>query len=110
MARGSSALGTSIGPMALEAGFMKVRAAPNTTAMAKIGTNEGWGCMASTPSPITQTVSSAMQNTSMLRRSSRSAMAPATRVSRNIGTNWARPTMPTRKALCCTPWVRRATA
>ena len=108
MARGSTSLGTSMGPIAPWAGPRKAREAPNTAAMEKIGKRLTAGCSARPARPSTATSSAARQIRMMLRRSWRSATAPATKVRANSGRNWTSPTMPTRKALCSTPLARRA--
>jgi hypothetical protein len=103
-ALGNFARGTSIGPIAPLAGDRKARDAPKTTALTKIGNRSELGCSARAANRNAQTISMAVQINMIARRSRGSAVAPVINVSRNSGTNCARPTMPTRKALCATPW------
>ena len=110
MARAISARGTSIGTKAELAGPMKARAPPNTAATAKMAAKLGTGRKASARRTRTQAVSTARLARMMPRRSRRSAVEPARSDRQNSGTNWARPTMPTRKALSSTPRVARASA
>ena len=100
MARGNSGRGTSIGPMALDAGDKKARPAPNSTAMAKIGHSVVCPDQARKPRAAAQTMSTPMAAVMIILRSWRSAVSPAVSAKKNSGMNWARPTMPSKKA----PW------
>lgn len=110
MARGKSGRGTSIGPMALTAGDMKARLAPKNTAMVKIGHSAWMPRTAMNSSTSTLTVSTPKVIMAMCLRLRRSAVSPAIRVSRNSGTNCARPIMLTMKADSPTDMVWRAMA
>jgi len=110
MARGSSGRGTSIGPMALLAGDRKARLAPNITEMAKIGHRWCEPIRARVSSTPALTASRQSVAATISLRVRRSAVSPATRVSRNSGRNWARPIMLTRNADSPTDLVRRAMA
>ena len=108
MARGSSALGTSMGASEEEAGCRKARLAPNTAATTNTGVREGRGCSDSPIKARSQTICTSRHAWMISRRSWRSATWPAGRVKANSGRNCASPTMPTRKAPCLTDrcWAR----
>ncbi len=96
IARGISAIGTSIGTSAVEAGPSQARAAPNSAAMTKIGQIAGDGCSASASQRqhADDLDRRARRSTMRCGRGGRRWCRPIS-VSRNIGTNCASPTMPT---------------
>jgi hypothetical protein len=93
-ARGSRAGGTSKGAIDPTEGPINTRAspcsAPNPNSSGRLS---AWRPVAAQSEPAT-TRSTAIAISPTLRLSNRSAITPATGESRNIGTNWQKPMMP----------------
>jgi hypothetical protein len=110
MARGSSERGTSIGPSAVLAGLKKARQAPNSAA----ATSRNPGVMLSVKVAAARAptirISNPKHQTTILRRSYRSAASPAGRVRSSTGMKVTRPISPTMSALSATERVSRASA
>jgi len=109
MARGKRLLGTSMGPMAVEAGPMNARLTPNRAERARSRGMVAKSKIAAAARITAVMISPRWQSSRILRRSYRSAASPAGRASTKTGTKAASPIMPTSKADWATPMVSRAT-